>query len=115
MNEVTNPLPPCPDAVFNCVRTSRHKQMPATEAMRLSFEVLEKMGAKELVENRPQKRIDAVFRVFLFKDDFSIQFQSDPLNDSFCHLHIRSSSRFGVFDLGVNRRRVLRFLELLRD
>lgn len=115
MNEVANPLPACPDAMLNCVRTSRHKQMPVTEAMNLSFETLEKMGAIELVENRPQKRIDAVFRVFLFKDDFTVQFQSDPLNDEFCHIHIKSKSRVGRLDLGVNRRRVLRFLELLSN
>ncbi len=52
------------------------------------------------------RRIDAVFTVFLFKDDVALAIEP---HEEGAALHIRSASRVGYRDFGVNRRRVKRF------
>lgn len=58
------------------------------------------------------RQIDAVFKIFIYKDDFAVQTEATDESSGF--VHIRSSSRTGYSDLGVNRRRVKRFLRLLK-
>ena len=52
------------------------------------------------------RRLDAVFTVFLFKDDVALRIEP---HDDGAALHIRSASRTGYSDLGVNKRRVKKF------
>lgn len=56
-------------------------------------------------------RIETVFRVFFFKDDFILQLSK--ANSTITNIYIRSASRVGKSDLGVNKKRVLRFLDKL--
>lgn len=56
------------------------------------------------------RRADAVYRVALiFKDDVAVEVA--PRDDTGSVLFVRSASRVGHSDLGVNRRRVERLLE----
>jgi uncharacterized protein (DUF1499 family) len=59
--------------------------------------------------NQQQHYIAATFtsKVFKFVDDFEIRIDAEEHQ-----LHIRSASRIGYSDLGVNRRRVEQFREL---
>jgi uncharacterized protein (DUF1499 family) len=58
-------------------------------------------------------RASAVYRVALvFKDDVQIAVDS---MESGSRLHVRSASRVGQSDLGVNRRRVQRLLRHLEE
>lgn len=104
-----HPLPPCPD-LPNCIRISKSISHGTDSLWDGVTAALEKMGPTEMDSNRSTYRIDAVFRVFLFKDDFSLQLEA---RESGSMIHLRSASREGYSDLGVNRRRVKRFLKLL--
>jgi uncharacterized protein (DUF1499 family) len=55
-------------------------------------------------------RLRAVFRVFVFEDDFDLVVVP---HDTGAVLYLRSSSRVGQGDLGVNGRRVHRFWKTL--
>lgn len=72
------------------------------------------MSPEEITANRHAFRIETVFKVFLFHDDVTIQL-STAQNDQLTYLHIKSASRKGYSDLGVNRRRVAAFLEKLQQ
>lgn len=104
-----HPLPPCPDSP-NCVRISK----PVAQSLNTCWDhvvaALEKMGAAVIHKNKTQYHIDAVFRVAIYKDDFSLKLENGQDKTI---IHIRSASREGFSDLGVNRRRVKRFLKLL--
>jgi uncharacterized protein (DUF1499 family) len=71
---------------------------------------LESMSPSEVDEIAPN-RIASAHAVFSFTDD--MEFQVDPV-DGGSVIHIRSASREGTWDLGVNGRRVRRFLKRVR-
>lgn len=66
---------------------------------------------------RPTDRsVRTVFRVaLLFKDDVDVAIRPDGPTGGSSVLHIRSASRVGKSDLGVNRRRVDRFFHQLEE
>lgn len=102
-----NPLPPCP-AAPNCVRLTRHYPVPPDTLLARAHEALAAMDPLHL---RPgEARLDAVFRVFVFKDDVAVAVAPDGAGSV---LHLRSASRTGYSDFGVNGRRVRTFLALL--
>ena len=108
-----SPLPPCRYPT-NCVRESR--AFPA-DADRL-FEAAERAvrEAAGLTTGRVQdvrpdpmaRRFDARFSVLGFVDDFAVAVEPHAGGAA---LHVRSASRTGRGDLGVNRRRVRAFLQ----
>jgi len=61
-----------------------------------------------LVENG----FDCEFRVFFFTDDVSVRLVEDTDGAT---IWIRRSSRVGDYDLGVNKRRVNRFMKYLKS
>lgn len=67
------------------------------------------MGASKITIKK--RGIDAEFRVFFFIDDVTIRVEP---NDTGCRVWVRSSSRVGDSDLGVNKRRVNKFFNKLR-
>lgn len=107
-----NPLPPCPQT-SNCVRISCIYKIAPNELFNILLRVLEKMKAFKVEPDLQRLKIGAVFRipVFGFKDDFTVKITSDSENES--TLHLSSRSRVGQSDLGVNRRRVKKFLKTL--
>lgn len=67
-------------------------------------QVIEDMGGRIITEN--DTYIAAIFRslVFGFIDDFEIRLDANER-----HIHVRSASRVGYSDRGVNRNRVEKF------
>ena len=104
-----NPLPPCPTSP-NCVRQTRLFDRPADALFVQAQAALEALGASTVSAMPETRRLDAVFTVFLFKDDVALFVES---HEEGAALHLRSASRVGYSDLGVNKRRVKRFFETL--
>lgn len=104
-----NPLPPCPDSP-NCIRLTKSYRDSLDKAWVEVLNVLREMKPYTLEATPDEYRIDAVFLVVFFKDDMVLQLEKAGAGTL---VHIRSASRIGYTDLGVNRRRVKRFLKKL--
>lgn len=105
-----NPLPPC-ESAGNCARMSVRLDVNAHEAAQNMADVIRDMNG---TLNRAEALSgEAVFRipVFGWRDD--VQFLTEPMSDGGCVLHLRSKSRVGRFDIGVNRHRLKRIVRLL--
>lgn len=108
----SNPLPECPKTP-NCVRITRHMKITPEQSLQVSKRVLRQMEPSKTEVNEEIKSIKSVFTPFIFKDDVTIMVEeAEP---GTCYLHIRSASRTGRSDLGVNRRRVKKFLKLFYE
>lgn len=110
-NEYSNPLPECPDSP-NCARTSVRFSHSAETVAKTIPDVLKSMRAYS-VSSHGNGHFSAVFRipVFGWKDDVTIIAESAEQKSAI--IHIRSASRTGYSDLGVNGRRVNRFIRWL--
>ncbi len=104
-----NPLPPCP-ASPNCVRQTRRFDLPPGPLFDRAQAALEAIGASRLEATPEAHHIDVVFAVFLFKDDVALRVEPHAGG---AVLHVRSASRLGYRDFGVNRRRLRRFFRAL--
>ena len=112
-------LAACPDAP-NCVMSQaddpRHRIEPLTytgdlaAAMRILEAVVAAMPGARIV-NRTDRTIHAEYqsRWLGFIDDIVFYFPDEPV------VHLRSASRTGYYDFGVNRKRVERIRELFRS
>lgn len=109
---IENPLPPCPDSP-NCIRTTKLIDHSLDSVFLASSQAIKLMEAMQMTVSEKNHKIEAVFRVFLFKDDMVLKLTKR--NSSSTYLHIRSASRVGENDLGVNTRRVKKFLGLLQN
>ncbi len=105
---LTNPLPACPDSP-NCTRHSENFNTSIDTLFSAVKKVFEQIDPHEYIVKENEYSINAVFRIpiFGFKDDVEILLKPDGDNSV---LHIRSASRVGHSDLGVNRRRVQKIL-----
>lgn len=110
----THPFEPCPDSP-NCTYHSVKFDLEASDLFKTVRSSLIKLSPYKIESNSQSLQIDAVFRipVFGFKDDVKILIKPDPSAGSI--FHIRSSSRIGESDLGVNRRRIKRILSLINQ
>ena len=109
MISTENPLPPCPSSP-NCVRVSVPFEADSVEHLSQALSTsLDDMNAFSVSEIPDSGSISAVFRipVFGWKDDVSIQITEQ---NSGTIVHIRSASRVGYYDLGVNKRRVKKLI-----
>ncbi len=107
-----SPLPPCPDTP-NCERTARPYPVDAPTLFAAAQRALDALGPVELQVQPEARRAAAVYRVaFVFKDDVDVAVES---TDDESTLHVRSASRVGHSDLGVNRRRVDRFFRAVDE
>lgn len=108
-------LPPCPDTP-NCVRTAQVFDAPVDTVFDAALHALDALGPEALETTPEAHRAHAVYRVALvFKDD--VDLVVTPVRDgetpAGSRLQIRSASRVGYSDLGVNKRRVQRFFRTL--
>lgn len=115
-----NPLPECPDSP-NCARESFYFEVPAADVFEQAQAALEEMAAEttEVVHvpgEGESGELKAVFRIplFGFRDDVDIAVVPAGGFGQDSWLHIRSASRTGYSDLGVNARRVNNFSKTLR-
>lgn len=106
-----NPLPACPESP-NCIRTSISFSDDSAKVIESVTQALEKMGTFSFEFIESEQKFNSVFRipVFGWKDDLVILVN---VNSDSTTLFIRSSSREGYYDLGVNRRRVKKLNRLL--
>ncbi|MBF0265583.1 MAG: DUF1499 domain-containing protein [Gammaproteobacteria bacterium] len=109
IDELSNQLKPCPKKL-NCINTeysddTDHYAKPlffpadkATDILKQSKNIILSMGGE--IEKERVNYIHATFtsKIFRFVDDFEIR-----IDDV---LHIRSASRIGSSDFGVNKERV---------
>lgn len=124
---VENPLSPCPDSP-NCVRITETYPGSIDEAWEAVLTALKEMKPYDIEMSPDEYRVDSIFLVVFFRDDMAVQLEapkeSSPGSESArekgsdasgetAYIHIRSSSRAGYYDFGVNRRRVKEFLEKL--
>ena len=108
----SNPLPDCP-ASPNCERISTNYDVPADRLFDSTRDALAALGPVTLRADVDSMRAHAVYRVALvFKDDVDVAVDSTATGNV---LHVRSASRMGYDDLGVNRRRVQRLLSAVSD
>lgn len=102
-----NPLSQCPNSP-NCVRISKYfKDIRPDQLMISVVTVLHKMKPAVMNPDTENRTVKSVFNVFIFKDDFEIaitEYEDGAI------LHVRSSSRVGYGDLGVNKFRMNKFL-----
>lgn len=108
-----NPLPPCPDTP-NCVRISRNFETGLERVFEVLVQIFEDEAHKFEVIDPKRIELHAVYRIplFGFKDDVDVILEE---TDSETAVYIRSASRLGAYDLGVNKRRVKRIFRTLRS
>ncbi len=110
---VKNPLPPCPNTP-NCIRTHHAFNFRIEHVFEALTQIFEKEA--KFVELIDPKRIEihAVYQlpIFGFKDDIDVIMEENP---GVTTVFIRSSSRLGAYDFGVNKRRVKRILRKIVD
>lgn len=111
----SNPLPMCPGSP-NCVRLSVDYNTSSNTLFTAIRNVLEEMGASEIEQDSQSLQFNSVFEVsmFGFLDDLKIALTDHNESDGSV-LHLLGQSRVGHGDLGVNRRRVSKFLKLLES
>ncbi len=109
--------PTSPNCVSSLAEDDGHRirPIPFDGAPEAAFELLKRAIAAEprtrvVEEQRDQwyLRAETASQVFRFVDE--LEFQLDPERKV---LHLRSASRVGYWDLGVNRRRAERLRETL--
>ena len=104
----SNPLPECPDSP-NCERLSTDYPVAPDTLFTAARTALDALGPTRIELQPDAMQASAVYRVALvFKDDVRIAVDSTTTGST---LHVRSASRVGHSDLGVNRRRVQRLLQ----
>lgn len=113
---INNRLSPCPTSP-NCVCSENqgfkssiapvHYLTNHNQAWENAQNVIRTMGGK--IVDQDNLYIHAIFtsRIFRFVDDFELR-----LDEKNKVIHLRSASRTGKSDLGVNRRRAEKFREL---
>ena len=104
------PLAPCPDTP-NCARACRTYPFALGALFEKAQDALGELGPVAFRLAAGEKRARAVFRVVLFKDDVTMAVV--PQGQERTTVHVRSASRVGRYDFGVNRRRVRRFFRTL--
>lgn len=108
----SNPLADCPDSP-NCERISESYSAPPARLFAAAQTALDALGPAHLQTAPDSMRASAVYRVaWIFKDDVDIAVESRSDGSL---LHVRSASRVGHNDLGVNRRRVQRILTSVEE
>ncbi len=104
-------MPPCPDTP-NCERTQRAFEASPSRLYQAALAALADLNPVSCATDPNDRSAQAVYRVALvFKDDVHIAVR--PGENGGSVLHIRSASRVGYSDLGVNERRVRRFFRAL--
>lgn len=112
------PLPPCPSTP-NCVSSDAADETHHVKPYRLTAEPAEAWKTlKKIVAALPRTtirtatqdylRAEVRTRIFRFVDDIEFELRAD---ENF--IAVRSASRIGYSDLGVNRKRVEKIRELL--
>ncbi len=113
-NEIPhNPLPSCPDSP-NCHIDFIEISIPLIDSLEVSVSILKKMGMHKMEVLKKESTINSIFKipVFGWLDDFTLLFKE---REGKSYIFMRSASRVGYSDLGVNRRRIEKFKNLFKQ
>ncbi|MFN2374308.1 MAG: DUF1499 domain-containing protein [Cyclonatronaceae bacterium] len=112
-SNTTYPVQPCPDTPNCHIEEVAIPENPALLFDRL-VECLHKTGAESVTPEPDELFVSAVYKIPLlgFRDDVTVRVV--PAGNGESVLFIRSASRVGHSDLGVNQRRVKRILRKLK-
>lgn len=102
------PFEPCPPTP-NCYIAYIDVPLTTEEIALITKERLLQCGAYNI--HTVEDGFDADIDIFMFTDDLKIRFMYE---NKVTRLWIRSSSRVGYWDLGVNRFRVCKLMGLLK-
>ena len=105
------PLPPCP-RTSNCASDGKTFDAEPRTLWLIAEHALSRVGPHTVVTDESRLHIDSTFRVLVFTDDMAIRVV--PHGDGSA-LYVRSASRSGRSDLGVNKRRIGKFWKALDD
>lgn len=109
-----NPLSSCPDTP-NCFRTTQYFEADSSLVFTALHTTIKEMNAHEveLISTDTVQSINAIYKipVFGWMDDVNIIIESNRQNISGSFVHLRSASREGYSDLGVNKRRINRIIK----
>jgi uncharacterized protein (DUF1499 family) len=104
-------LAPCP-VTPNCVLSQSTEKDHAVQPMRFSGTTAEAMAdLKKVLSSRPRTRIVTATDTYLHAECTSLLFRFVDdvefwIDESTRTIHLRSASRIGSSDLGVNRKRI---------
>ncbi len=109
---LNNPLPECPDSP-NCIRTQQVFDAGVEKVFEYLSQIFEEDAHEFDIKDPKRIQIHAVYRipVFGFKDDVNVILDE---KEGKTMVYIRSASRIGEYDLGVNKRRVYNILNKLQ-
>ena len=120
-----NPLSPVPSGAFIEQQQAQWPalaplQLPisASQALQQAEKVARELGWQQIVIDSDQGTLEAVAvtSLFAFKDDIVVRVQSAQLGGTVgSTIDMRSSSRTGRSDFGVNAQRIETFFEALRN
>ena len=117
MNIPENPLPSCPDSP-NCYRITEVFEGDSTEVYQAFEKSIHSEGPFNIETDITGENltISATYKIPVFDwlDDVKIILESTSKNKKFTFVHLKSASRDGYYDLGVNKRRINRILEKAR-
>ena len=106
MTATDHPFPCSPQTA--CVAVVRHSAADVETVFRAVREALVAMSAEDTAVDAARSRAEATFRVFFFRDEVSAEVRPGGLPGATggSVLYVRSRSRVGRYDLGVNARRM---------
>jgi uncharacterized protein (DUF1499 family) len=107
-------VPECPGSP-NCTLCSRIFTLQPDILFQITLNAVQADKPKSITSDVDQLSINAVYRIplFGFMDDVTIALK--PLAPNKTALTVRSASRIGHSDLGVNRRRISRILRKIEN
>jgi len=107
-NQLLSPCPETPNCVSSQEKNSQHRIQPITfegslelAKERLYWIINSMRGTKIISQEQVYWHVEFTTRLLRFIDDVEFYF-----DESQSLIHVRSASRQGYWDLGVNRRRV---------
>ncbi|TVQ03351.1 MAG: DUF1499 domain-containing protein [Balneolaceae bacterium] len=111
---LTHPFEPCP-ATPNCLIYSTMFEAAPENLYMTALNAVNNLSPYSVEPNSQSLQIKSVFRIafFGYKDDVSVVIK--PGKSGRSEFHIKSTSRVGHSDLGVNRRRVKRILKQINQ
>jgi len=112
-SKVKHPLPPCPKTP-NCIRTSKTYKAGLEKVYESFTHVFDDEAFEWEVIDPKRIELHAVYRipVFGWKDDVDVIMEESGGSTT---VYIRSASREGAYDLGVNKRRANRILKKVAE
>lgn len=108
----SSPFAPCPGS-GNCAHAAYAFDIVPSELAEKTMQALRGNKHLDSVQQGTvdYHRIDAVFNAWNFKDDVSIAIE---VHEEGSVLFVKSESRVGKYDLGVNKRRIKRLIKAIR-